>query len=66
MSDLKKLIGTFAGDTVLTTFAAKANMTKQAMEAEILSNAPLAAYYCQIVKVAVDTLKEIEQECSAA
>ena len=53
MAELLLLIETVPGDVTLEVFARKAGMSKGAMRFEILANAPLAAYFCQIVAQAM-------------
>lgn len=53
MAELLALIETVPGDVTLEVFARKAGMTKAAMRAEVLANARLAAYFCQMVAVAM-------------
>lgn len=49
MADFLKLLQTVPGQVALEVFARKGGMTQAAMRAELLVNAPLAAYFCQIV-----------------
>jgi hypothetical protein len=49
MADFLKLIETVPGQVALEVFARKAGMAQAAMRYELLANAPLAQYFCQIV-----------------
>lgn len=49
MQDLLNLIETVPGQVALEVFARKAGMAVPAMRHEIIVNAPLAQYFCQIV-----------------
>ena len=49
MADFLALLETVPGQVTLEVFASKVGMTLAAMRAELLANAPLAAYFCQMV-----------------
>lgn len=49
MADLLNLIETVPGQVALEVFARKAGMAQAAMRYELMINAPLAQYFCQIV-----------------
>lgn len=53
MTDFLALLQTVPGQVTLTVFAQKAGMTEAAMRAELLINAPLTAYFCEMVAVAM-------------
>lgn len=53
MADFLALLDTVPGQVTLTVFARKTGWTKDAMEAELLVNAPLARYFVEIVGRAV-------------
>ena len=53
MADFLALIDTVPGQVTLEVFASKSGWTKDAMEAELLVNAPLARYFVEIVGKAV-------------
>lgn len=49
MTNLLSLIETVPGQIALEAFAKSAGMSKSAMRAEMIGNAPLAQYFCQIL-----------------
>lgn len=53
MADFIALLATVPGQVVLEVFAQKAGMAQEAMRAELLVNGPLAAYFCEMVAVAM-------------
>ena len=55
MQDLLALIETVPGQVALEVFSKKSGMSKGAMRYELTVNAPLAAYFCQIVQKSMET-----------
>ena len=56
MADFLALLQTVPGQVTLTVFARKAGMSEFAMRLELAANAPLAAYFCQIVGEAMQAV----------
>lgn len=49
MADFLALLETVPGQVALEVFARKGGMSQHAMRAELITNGPLAAYFCQVV-----------------
>lgn len=54
MQDLLNLIETVPGQVTLEVFAKRTGMSDGAMRYELSVNPPLAAYFCQIMRKAMD------------
>ena len=51
------LLDTVPGQVTLTVFARKVGMTEAAMRAELAVNAPLAAYYVEMCRMAMNEVE---------
>jgi hypothetical protein len=56
MQDFLALLATVPGDVTLEVFAKKVDMTKMAMREELLLNAPLRAYFVQMMRVGMSAV----------
>ena len=57
MAYLLALLETTVGEIALERFSSKSGMSESAMRAELLVNPPLAAYFVQICRTAIDDVK---------